>query len=102
MSKIGGLPLIEEVILKRMSDMGTSPIDVLATTSTEPLSSNSIPCVSATAAKNVAKATLFKERRGCSEKEMSRSATFPVDTPPTVLELGSLSYTETSPSEHGG
>lgn len=74
--------------------MGTSPTVVLATTSTDPLSSNSISWVSATAARNVAKNALFKDRIGCFEKEMSRSTTFPVDTPPTVLERGSLSYTK--------
>jgi hypothetical protein len=77
--------------------MGTSPIGVLATTSTEPLSSNSIPWVSATDAKNAAKIALFKDWRGCFKKEISRSATFPVDKPPTVLERGSLSYTKATP-----
>jgi hypothetical protein len=98
--KLGGSPFRVDVTLKGISDIGTSPIVVLATTSTEPLSSNSIPWVSVTTAKNPAKTALFKDWRGCFEKEISRSATFPVDTPPTVLERGSLSYVKTSASEH--
>jgi hypothetical protein len=94
---MGSLPFIADVTLKGMLEMGTSPIVVLATTSTIPLSSNSIPCVSVTAAKKAAKTALFKDRRGCFEKEISRSATFPVDMPPTVLERGSLSYTKATP-----
>jgi len=97
MSKNGNLPFRADITLKGMLEMGTSPIVVLATTSTEPLSSNSIPWVSVTAAKNVAKTALFKDRRGCFEKEILRSATFPVDKPPTLLERGSLSYTKVNP-----
>jgi len=91
------LPFRADVTLKVMLEMGTSPIVVLATTSTEPFSSNSIPWVSVTAARNAAKTTLFNDWRGCFEKEISRSATFPVDKPPTVLESGSLSYTKATP-----
>jgi hypothetical protein len=94
---MGNLPFRADLTLKGMLEMGTSPIDVLATTSTEPLSLNSIPWVLVTAAMNAAKAALFKDWRGCFEKEISRSATFPVDKPPTVLELGSLSYTKAIP-----
>jgi hypothetical protein len=94
---MGNLPFRADVTLKGMLEMGTSPIVVLATTSTEPLSSNSIPWVSVTAAMNAAKTALFKDWRGCFEKDISRSATFPVDKPPTVLERGSLSYTKATP-----
>jgi len=94
------LPFRADVTLKGMLEMGTSPIVVLATTFTEPWSSNSTPWVSVTAAKNAAKTALFKDWRGCFEKEISRSATFPVDTPPTVLERGNLSYSKTSRSVH--
>lgn len=75
---------MEDVTLKGMFVMGMSPIVVLATTSAEPLSSNSTPCVSVTAAMNVANAMLFIERSGCFEKEIPRSAIFPVDMPPAV------------------
>ena len=92
---------MEDVTLKGMSVMGMSPIVVLATTSAEPLSSNSIPWVSVTAARNVVNAMSSIERSGCFEKEIRRSAMFPVDTPPTVLDCGSLSYTKRHPSEHG-
>jgi hypothetical protein len=91
------VPFRADVTLIGMLEMGTSPIVDLATTSTEPLSSNSIPWVSVTAAMNAAKAALFRDRKGCFEKEISRSATFPVDKPPTVLERGSLSYTKVTP-----
>ncbi len=80
--------------------MGTSPIVVLATISVEPLSSNSKPWVSVIAASNVVKAMLFKDWSGWFEKEISRSAMFPVDTPPRVLDCGNLSYAKTPPSEH--
>lgn len=95
--KMGSLPFRADVTLKGMLEMVTSPIVVLATTSTEPLSSNSIPWESVTTARNAANTALFKDWRGCFEKEISRSATFPVDKPPTVLERGSLSYTKTNP-----
>lgn len=95
--KMGSLPFRADVTLKEMLGMGTSPIVVLATTSTELLSSNSTSWVSVTAANNAAKITLFKDRRGCFEKEISRSATFPADNPPTALERGSLSYTKATP-----
>ena len=58
---MGNLPFRTDVTLKGMLEMGTSPIGVLATTSTEPLSSNSIPWVSVTDAKNAAKTALFKD-----------------------------------------
>jgi hypothetical protein len=41
------------------------------------------------------------ERSGCLEKEIPRSAMFPVDTPPTLLDCGNLSYIKKHPSEHG-
>lgn len=92
---------MEDVTLKGMSVMGMSPIVVLATTSAEPLSSNSTPWVSVMAARNVVNAILFMERSGCFEKEIPRSAMLPVDMPPTVLDCGNLSYTKGHPSEQG-
>ena len=92
---------MEDVTLKVMSLRGMSPIVVLATTYEEPLSSNSTPWVSVTAARNVVNAILFMERSGCLEKEIPRSAMFPVDMPPTVLDCGNLSYTKRHPSEYG-
>jgi hypothetical protein len=75
--------------------MGTSPIVVRAMTSAEPLSSKFTPWVLVTAAKNEVKAKVFNDWSGSFEKVISRSATFPVDTPPAVLDSGSLSYTIT-------
>lgn len=94
---------MEDVTLKGMSVMGMSPIVVLATTSAEPLSSNSTPWVLVTAARNVVNAMSFMERSGCFEKEIPRSTMFPVDMPPTVLDCGNfkLSYTKGHPLEHG-
>jgi hypothetical protein len=88
----GLLPFRADVTLKGILEMGTSPMVVLATTSAEPLSSNSTFSVSVANARNVAKTVFSKDRSGCLEKEISRSATFPVDTPPIVLDCGSLSY----------
>jgi hypothetical protein len=43
--------------------------------------------------KEYGKNVLFRDRRGCFENKMSRSESFTVDIPSTMLERGSLSYT---------
>jgi hypothetical protein len=64
-------------------------------TSAEPLSSKFTLWVLVTAAKNEEKPKLFSDWSGRFEKVIWRSATFPVDTPPAVLDSGSFSYTIT-------
>src|SRR6267142_1456584 len=47
--------------------------------------------------RNVLKALLFKDRSDWFEKEISSSVMFPVDTPPTLLACGNLSYEKITP-----
>ena len=68
--------------------MGTFPMDVLATTSADPLKPTCTSSVSVTAAKRLANAVLSRDFRGTLDQLTCKSAIFPVDTPPIAGVLG--------------
>lgn len=73
--------------MKGIPEIGTFPIAVFATTLADPLSSRSADASSVVTLSNCWKAPLLTDTRGMFLKLMGRSASLPVETPPTV-EVG--------------
>jgi hypothetical protein len=83
--------VIGEVTLKGIAETGTSPIGVLATIFTVPLSSGATLLVSVTAAKNAAKRPLFTDVSGMLLNVNVKLAGAPFETPALTAWLGTLS-----------
>lgn len=93
-SNTGGpnVPAKLDVTLKGMPEIGTSPILVFAVTLVVPLKSKLSEAVRVTSANMASNASSFKAVKGTLLQEIGRSAIFPVETPPTVSDVGRLSY----------
>lgn len=84
------MPARDDGTLNAMSAIGTFPIDVLAVTSAVPFSVKTDWEVSVTCWNKVCMAPSLTDTRGTLWNVMGRSASFPVETPPTVFDWGSV------------
>lgn len=69
-------------------------MEVFAVTSAVPLNPRSAEFLSVTCANMASNAPLLTEVNGTLWKVIGKAATFPVDTPPTLLDRGSFNYEE--------
>jgi hypothetical protein len=82
------IPFKIDGTLKPMPPIGTLPIVVFAVTFAVPCKVTSACAVSVTSWNNVCIAPSFNDWNGMLWKAIGKSASFPVDTPPTVLDVG--------------